>query len=178
MNKKNPVNSGIGLVALGVLFLAFQFIDFDGFLVLPALGIGFIAWAFLSRKKGLLIPGGILSGIALGVTLSESALASGLGGNVDDGLFLLGFAAGWFAIAALNLLFFGETQLWPLIPGGLLALIGVGVMTDGVILDMLTHAGRLWPIILIVIGLSIAWKQYQSNADADFVYEKSPEDLI
>lgn len=178
MNKKNPVSSGIGLVALGILFLAFQFVDFEGYLVLPALGIGFIAWAILGSKKGLLIPGGILSGIALGVIMSESVLASRLGGDTDGALFMLGFSAGWFVITAFTLLFFNDYQWWPMIPGTIMGLIGVGILTDGVLLDLLGYAGRFWPVILIVIGLSIVLKQFQQEETGEFAYEKSPEDLI
>ena len=177
MKKKNPVASGIGLVILGMIFLVSQYVDFDGFLVLPALGIGFIGWSILSRNKGLMIPGGILSGIALGAILSDSVLATRLEGDADGGLFMLGFAAGWFAITILTLLFFGDFQWWPMIPGGIMALIGIGIFTDGVLLEMIGSVGRLWPIILIVIGLSIVWKQFSESEDQDIPYEKSPKDL-
>lgn len=177
MKKKNPVTSGIGLVVLGMVFLVSQFVDFDGFLVLPVLGLSFIAWSILSRKKGLMIPGGILSGIALGTILAESTLATRLEGDADGGLFMLGFAAGWFAITVLTLLFFGDFQWWPMIPGGIMALIGVGIFTDGVILELLGSAGRLWPLILIAIGLSIVWKQFYESEACDLPYEKSPQDL-
>ncbi|MFK7802724.1 MAG: hypothetical protein AB8G95_13900 [Anaerolineae bacterium] len=177
MKKKNPVVSGIGLVILGMVFLVSQYVDFDGFLVLPAMGIGFIAWSILSRNKGLMIPGGILSGIALGSILSESVLATRLEGDADGGLFMLGFAAGWFAITILTLVFFGDFQWWPMIPGGIMALIGVGIFTDGVVLDLLGQVGRLWPLILVVIGLSIVWKHFSETEDCEVVYEKSPEDL-
>ena len=177
MKKKNSVVSGFGLIVLGSVFLLSQYVDFDGYLVLPALGIGFIAWSILGRNKGLMIPGGIMSGIALGSILAESALATRLEGDAAGGLFMLGFAAGWVAITVLTLLFFGDFQWWPLIPGGIMALIGIGIFTDGVLLELLGQIGRFWPVILIAIGLSIIWKRFSEDQQLDIPYEKSPEDL-
>lgn len=177
MKKKNSAASGIGLVILGMIFLVSQYVDFDGFLVLPALGIGFIGWSILSGNKGLMIPGGILSGIALGSFLADSVMATRLEGDASGGLFMLGFAAGWFAITILTLIFFGEFQGWPLIPGGIMALIGIGIFTDGVLLQLLSNIGRFWPVILIAIGLSIVWKQFSESENGELAYEKSPDDL-
>ena len=49
----------------------------------------------------------------------------------------------------------------------------------GVILDILGQAGRLWPVILIVIGLSIVWKRFSESEseECETPYEKSPSDL-
>ncbi|MFT5196388.1 MAG: hypothetical protein ACI85U_003420 [Candidatus Promineifilaceae bacterium] len=177
MKKKNPL-AGFGLIVLGMVFLVSQYVNVDGFLVLPALGIGFIGWSILSRNKGLMIPGGIMSGIALGSILAESTLATRLEGDAGGALFMLSFAAGWFVITILTFLFFNDFQWWPLIPGGIMALIGVGILSDGVLLDVLGQVGRFWPIILIAIGLSIVWKQFAKPDQSDVDYEKSPSDLI
>ncbi|MEM8857713.1 MAG: hypothetical protein AAGD96_05300 [Chloroflexota bacterium] len=173
MNKNNAAVSGLGLIALGIVFLVSQFVDFDGRFFLSALGLGFIGWAILGRSKGLLVPGGILSGIGLGVILTESSWVAGFDGDLEGSLFMLGFAAGWLSITVLSTIFFGDVQWWPLIPGGIMALIGVGIMTDGVLLDAIGSIGQMWPLILIVIGVSTIWKQFRKDENAQF--EKQPK---
>ena len=172
MNKNKSVVPGLGLVALGIVFLAGQFIEFDGRFFLSLLGIGFIVWSLLSRTPGLLIPGGILSGIGLGIVLIESTWTSALNSDLEGAFFLLSFAAGWFSIILFSKLFFNVTHWWPAIPGGIMALIGVAVWTDGILLETIGSVGRFWPIILIVIGFSAIWKQFKSDEDS---YEKQPE---
>lgn len=170
MNKKNPIVSGIGLVIFGIVFLIFQYVDVQSFIVLPIISIGFIGWGILSRNKGLIIPGGILSGVALGSILSETAWATQLEGDASNGLFMLGFAAGWFAITILIYAFFKELQWWPLIPGSIIALVGISSFTGGQALNILGSVGKLWPLILVAIGISILWKQFAESE----AYEKTP----
>ncbi len=174
MNKNNKsVVSGIGLIALGIVFLVTQYIDFDGRFFVLLLGLGFILWSIVSRSSGLLIPGGILSGIGTGIVLTESALAANLSGDGEGSLFMLGFAAGWFLIPVLAKVFFNDYHLWPVIPGSIMALIGVAVLTDGVLLEMIGSVGQFWPVILIVIGFSAIWKQFKEDEDD---YEKQPKE--
>ncbi|MEM9775883.1 MAG: hypothetical protein AAF902_15005 [Chloroflexota bacterium] len=184
MNKNNSIVSGVGLVALGAIFMVSQFVEFNGLFFLLLLGLGFIGWSVLGRNKGLMIPGGILFGIGLGTILDETALSATLGGDAGGGLFLIGFAIGWFLITALTKLFFNDFQWWPLIPGGIMAIIGVGLITDGALLTTIGSVGRWWPLILIVIGVSIIWSQFRKDEEAalkdkdDLSYEKGPEDLV
>ncbi|MEM8859996.1 MAG: hypothetical protein AAGD96_16830 [Chloroflexota bacterium] len=183
MNRNNSVVTGIGLVALGIVFLISQFVNFNGLFFLLLLGLGFIGWGILGRTKGLLIPGGILFGIGLGTVLNETPFAARLEGDAEGALFLIGFAIGWASITVLTKLFFNDFQWWPLIPGGIMAVIGLGLLTDGALLESVGSIGRWWPLILIAIGVSIVWKQFrqddeQSKPDDDFGYEKGPEDLV
>ena len=162
MNEKNKsVVSGLGLVALGVVFLVSQYIEIDGRFFVSLLGLGFIIWSVIGRSSGLLIPGGILSGIGLGIVLTESSLANSLGGNGEGSLFMLAFAAGWFSIPVLAKLFFNDFHWWPVIPGSIMALIGIGILTDGILLNVIGSVGQFWPVILIVIGFSAIWKQFK-----------------
>lgn len=172
MNEKNKsVVSGLGLVALGIVFLVSQYIEIDGRFFVSLLGLGFIVWSVIGRSSGLLIPGGILSGIGLGIVLTESSFAASLNGDGGGALFMLAFAAGWFSIPVLAKLFFNDYQLWPVIPGGIMALIGIGILTDGILLDVIGSVGQFWPVILIVIGFSAIWKQFKED---DAGYEKQP----
>ena len=153
--------TGVALVGIGLLALAGHLLPpgAAGVLFLPALGLIFLAWAIAARTIGLLIPGGILSGIGLGVVLSEHAFAH-LDGEARGGVFLLAFAAGWGLIALLATLVDGRRHWWPLIPGGILAVIGLAVVTGGAALQILAAIGGTWPIGLIAVGLYLLlWRK-------------------
>ncbi|MFN2164310.1 MAG: hypothetical protein ACK2UN_19750, partial [Candidatus Promineifilaceae bacterium] len=73
-NRRGQWVGGLFLIGLGLLFLLNQFTDLPGlenvaiYFVL-VLGIIFLAWGVLSREAGLMVPGGILTGIGLGIAL-------------------------------------------------------------------------------------------------------------
>ena len=175
--RNKTVRSGLVLIVIGTLFLLFQFVNVGDNLILPLLGAGFITWSILGRNKGLMIPGGILSGIALGTALTESGLVTRLDGDGSGALFLLGFAAGWFIITIFTYLFFDDFIWWPMIPGGIMALIGGGILLESGTLQSLGTVGRFWPVILIGVGLYVVWNQFRKDELQDELYEKSPEDI-
>ncbi|NJN44998.1 MAG: hypothetical protein HC806_09955 [Anaerolineae bacterium] len=150
--------TGLAFIALGLLWLAQEFVEIDGFgaIVLPGLAVIFLLWGIVTRSGGLLIPGGILAGIGTGVWLMSTLPLEGSG---QAGVFLLSFAGGWGLITLLSAIFTDETQWWALIPGGIMTLIGGALMAGGVALDILSLAGRFWPVILIVIGISVLLKR-------------------
>jgi len=145
--------AGIALIAIGVLVLVAQFAGSEmlGLLFLPGLGLIFLIWGSAARSVGLLIPGGILSGIGLGVYLLGGPL-SYLEGEAEGAVFLLSFAAGWGLITLLSAVVCRETHWWPLIPGGIMALIGGALLAGELGLTALDWAGKLWPLILIGLG--------------------------
>ena len=153
--------TGIALILIGLLALGGQLLD-DwgalGLLFLPALGLIFLVWGAITREGGLLIPGGILSGIGAGVYLMQGPFAH-LGGTGEPGVFLLAFAGGWALITLLSAVFTDNTMTWPLIPGGILALIGIALLIGGAALTVLEIAGQYWPVILILIGLYVIIKR-------------------
>ena len=130
------------LIAIGVLVLVAQFGGSEtlGLLFLPALGLIFLIWGSAARSVGLLIPGGILSGIGLGVYLTGGPL-SHLEGEAEGAVFLLSFAAGWALITLLSGLICGQTHWWPLIPGGIMAFIGGALLIGGAALTALEWVG-------------------------------------
>jgi hypothetical protein len=161
---RHPTRSwlpGVILILIGVLTLAGQLIKTDWFslLFLPALGIIFLGWGIGTHKAGLLIPGGILAGIGCGAILIEGPYQD-LVDPARGGVFLLAFSAGWALITVLSAIFTQPVVLWPLIPGGFLALIGGGLLAGETGLRILEWAGKGWPIVLIAIGLYlILWRR-------------------
>jgi hypothetical protein len=146
--------AGAALIGIGALMLLGQLTKSDvvGMLFLPGLGLIFLVWGVATHKVGLLIPGGILSGIGLGATLIEGPL-HGLGDEAKGGAFLLCFALGWGLIVLLSALFTAQVHWWPLIPGSVMALVGGALLAGGVAPQILTVLGYIWPVALIIFGV-------------------------
>ena len=155
--KRNNLIGGLILVSIGLLALAGQFFEFTGAGNLPlyfmaGLGAIFLLWGILSREAGLIIPGGIISGIGWGIVLVAGNAPTGMD---EGGLFLLAFATGWVAITLLTAVFTEETHWWALIPGGIIGLTGLGVMYGGMFMNLLELLGQIWPVFLIILGVAV-----------------------
>ncbi|HTX92953.1 MAG TPA: hypothetical protein VMC09_17205 [Anaerolineales bacterium] len=138
---------GVVLILLGLGTLLQTWLDIGNYVVL-LLGLAMLAWGSYSRRTGWIIPGGVLTGIGLGILATEGPWH--FPAADQSGIFLLCFAFGWFLIALLSGLF-TCLQWWALIPGGIMALIGGSVVvTNGMI--RLEDLNVVYAIILIVIG--------------------------
>lgn len=152
-SKKGGITAGILLITIGASLLLFRIINLSELFPL-FLGLAFLVSGALTRKPGLIIPGGIIGGVGLGILamnynplIAEQDPAAG-------GLFLLGFAAGWLSIPLFTRLFTGSTEWWPLIPGGILAAIGALILSGETGLAILKVLGDYWPLFLVAAG---AW---------------------
>lgn len=149
--------AGIVLILIGLLALAPQLVPSDlvGLAFLPGLGLIFLAWGVAARNEALFIPGGILSGIGLGIILIEKVF-TGLGDEAQGGVFMLAFALGWVVIPVLGRLVTGKAHWWPFVPAGMIGLLGAALVIGG---ETLTWVGKslsyLWPLVLIGIGLYV-----------------------
>lgn len=143
---------GIILIGAGIALMLGQLFNL-GVWVLLMLGIGFTAAGIVTKHAGWFIPGGILNGIGLGVLLIESGIVSGE--PLEGSTFLLAFALGWASISLFTRLFSSKTLLWPLIPGGIMALIGSALLLGEVGLGMLGLLNYLWPLLLVAGGIII-----------------------
>lgn len=155
-NRREAAIGGTLLIAIGVLVLLAQNIQTEtlGLLFLPALGGLFLIAGIIGREGGFIIPGGILTGIGLGVIFTQNPALIATE-TAQGGVFFIGFALGWFLITVLTKLFTNETHWWALIPGAIMALIGGGLMLGGAALNVLEFAGRWWPLVLVALGLVI-----------------------
>lgn len=167
MKKRNDLAGGIVLVGLGLFFLAGRLVNLDNWalLFLPALGAIFMIWGILAREGGLMIPGGIISGIGWGSYLIAGpyAVDSGLD---EGGLFMIIFGLGFMSITLFSLIFARQTHWWALIPGGIISGIGATIMFGGVFLDALEFLGNFWPVILILIGIYVIFQASRSKTIA------------
>ena len=158
MQKKN-LAGGLILVVIGLIALVSQFVTIHlpinlGLLIVPGLGALFLVWGILTRNGGLVIPGGILSGVGWGIYAIAGPFSIWQGDN-EGGIFLIFLGLGFGLITIVTAVFTKETHWWALIPGGIIAFVGASILFGGALLNVLTFAGKLWPLILILLGISI-----------------------
>lgn len=136
--------AGLVIAGLGLFFLAGQVEPDIGRFVTLFIGLALLAVFVIRREYGFLVPGSLLTGIGIGIALEPAT-----SGDIESGVMMLSIAGGFLFIWVLGSLYrLPQSHWWPLIPGGILTLIGLVQIsrTD------VEGALRLWPIILIVIG--------------------------
>lgn len=143
MTQRNLV-PGLVLIALGAFLFFVQATGVGGEAVLVIIGAGFLIAYAVTRQYGFLVPGGIITGLGLGVIWEVSAPTAG-------GVVLIGLGLGFVSIWLLDVVMrHTPVPWWPLIPGGILATIGVLVETGQE--GLLSEMTWLWPVGLIVVG--------------------------
>lgn len=159
-----PYLLGIALVSIGVAILLDQVLK-TGWLVMlvfPISGIVLLAEGSKIRKLGLVIAGGILSGLGVG---GFFLLSSVIHASVEKriGLLLLAFAIGWSSITLLSHLALRKIEWWPMIPAGIIFSLGLCFQFSALrlidfVLYMVTGVGLIllvWGVFWRLFGLII-----------------------
>lgn len=138
------LTAGLVLIAVGVALYLFKRLEGLGEeVVLVVLGVAFLAAYFTRREYGFLVPGGILTGLG-GAAVAREAFDRG--GDVWQ----LGLGCGFVAIWVIGRLYEGRAHWWPLIPGGILILVGLP-RTAWIMRSLAEN----WPLILVVVGVGV-----------------------
>jgi hypothetical protein len=151
------------LIAVGIAGLVSQVWHFTGDVggwIVLLIGLGLLGGFVFIRQFGYLIPAGILTGLGAGIIVSQSftfPTGEGEGGAVVLGLGL-GFLSVWAISAAMHL---ERHHWWPLIPGGILSVVGGALLIGGTAIDMLDY----WGAAVVVIGLFILWRAWTERSD-------------
>ena len=150
MPQRPPV-AGIVLILLGALFLLGQWLNVGGEGVVAMIGLAFLAAYAFTRQYGFLVPGGIMTGLGIGIIYEDRLRAEGAP-------VLLGLGLGFISIYVISRVR-GRmpADWWPLIPGGVLTVIGLFLAAGQT--GLLGAVGRWWPLVLIAIGLYIIFRQ-------------------
>ncbi|MEA3406676.1 MAG: hypothetical protein U9R48_01180 [Chloroflexota bacterium] len=138
--KRSDLGWGIALVIVGAVLLL-------------ALSISFWIVYLTNREHWwTVIPGGVLLSVAVVAGLENVETSFDPGGIV-----LLGIG---LTFLLLTILPTDEEQMrWPLIPGGILLLIGIVVMAEEI--AVLQY---LWPLALILGGLFLVLQNYRRSS--------------
>ena len=142
------VLAGTGLTFLFSSLKLVDFILYIGFL----LGLAFLSWGLGERLFGLIIPGCLLSSIGPGVYLawSSQTLENPL---ARTGIMLVAFALGWVLITVCSRRVTHQFVWWPLIPGGVLAMVGWGLYIGGNPSNAAAFIGNTGSLAMILFGV-------------------------
>ena len=118
------------------------------------IGIALLGSGLHWKLFGLIIPGCLLIGISPGLYFAwgNSNVESGL---VNTGIFLVCFALGWGLITVFSKVQTQNFLWWPLIPGGILAMVGWGLYIGGSPANAVGFIGNTGSIGLIIFGIYI-----------------------
>ncbi len=151
--------AGALLVVIGVALLLINLTGVGGVAIVLLGGLAFLATYLATRTYGFLVPGGILTGFGGALVAQDLGLAADIG--------LIGLGVGFLLILLVQSLSGAALEAgwwWPVIPGGILVLLGVIDKLEG------SAAGLVLPAMLIILGLSFllsaAWRGVPSP-DAD-----------
>ena len=144
---------GLTILGGGVAFLAEIASPLDFFCYpLLGLGISLLAWGYFEKLLGLIIPGSLIIGIAAGIYFAWSKVTSP-SGLAETGIMLVWFALGWVLITLFTRAAMAKFVWWPLIPGGLLAMVGWGLYVGGNPDNALNFIGNTGSVSLILFGV-------------------------
>ena len=141
--QKRQLATGLMLIGVGLaLYFLLRAQDHVGPLaVIFLLGAAFVAAYLYFKETGYLIPGCILLGFSSGYMWGETKLSFG---NTT----LIGIGAGFIGIYVIRLIYEKRSAWWPLIPGTILVLLGIG-FTEDIVKWLFDN----WPLILVLIGI-------------------------
>lgn len=116
------------------------------------LGFAFLLSGEYLKLLGLVIPGSLISSLGLGVHFAfANSSSSSLISNV--GVLLVWFAVGWGAIPLLSRKWSSSLIWWPLIPAGVIGVVGLGLLIGGDPDNAAFFIGNTSAVFFIVSGL-------------------------
>jgi hypothetical protein len=144
---------GMVLLSLGVLILLGGFAPgladvVGGAIFLGGISVAFWLVFFLTPQNWwAIIPAGVLMTLAAVTVIPDTASIE------TGGIFFLGLALTFLALALIPVE--GKRMTWPLIPGGILFVMGIMLLLTQT--DLINF---IWPVALILIGLFLVLRPY------------------
>lgn len=117
-------------------------------------GISMLVWGIGQRVLGLIISGSIVTSLALGFNQAwmQPVNPTGLAGVA---VLMMWFALGWGMIVIFSRLVFSRFVWWPLIPGGIMAVMGWGLYSGANPNAALNFIGNTGSVAILIFGLYI-----------------------
>lgn len=155
-DKHKRRHTGLILILIGAaLFVLNNFEGPTDTIIFFLVGGLFLVGYLLRRAFGLLIPACILLGLGIGSVFEESALPI-------SSFTSIGLGIGFVAITVIDFLYRRRAHWWPMIPGLILIVVGVG--SD--YMDLGEVLSRGWPLILVLIGIFM-WMGMTGKSNED-----------
>lgn len=148
------------LAALTIIFLSgrFSLLVFI-FYISGAVGLVFLLWGSFSGRMAFIIPGALLIATGAGVFYGWSNPETP-GGLQKTGIMLVWFALGWGLITVFSRFMHKRFIWWPLIPGGILLMVGSGLYIGGNPENALGFLGNTGSIGLILVGAYLIFLKF------------------
>lgn len=154
---RDRLAAAVILIIVGLAGLAGQVFDVKadmGGLIVALIGIGFLVAFTFTRHYGYLVPGGIMTGLGAGIAVSETLT---LDGDQTGGAVTLGLGLGFLSIWVIGLLVHVDRHhWWPIVPGGILGVVGVALLIGGQAVDLLEY----WGVAVVALGLFVLWRAW------------------
>lgn len=141
----------LGSTAYTLLYTEMRIFDFILNISL-AMGLTFVIWGWKRKLLGIVIPGSLITTMGPGVYFAW-VHATNPQGLVETGIMLVWFALGWVLITVFSRIIQKKFVWWPLIPGGVLAMVGWGLYIGGNPGNALGFVGNTGSIGLIIFGV-------------------------
>jgi hypothetical protein len=147
------------LILFGVLFLIATFAPLGGGVFLLGIGLAFGVARFATNRYAFAVPAGLLLGLGCYVSLRDA-------GNVltyEPSAILIFLGIGFLAIYPMG---WSPRQYWPLIPGALLATLGLVQVDAAQLAPLAVYSGAtyVWPMALILLGVLVLARKVLSRA--------------
>ena len=138
-------------VGLCFVFSHLTFLDFVLYIV-SGVGLTLLIWGLYSRLFGLIIAGSLLVAIGPGIYMAWGTELA-VNGLTRTGMMLVIFSLGWALMVLFARKIFSKFIWWPLIPGGVLAMVGWGLYIGGDPGNAGSFIANTGSISLIIFGL-------------------------
>lgn len=133
------------------LFTNLQLVDFVLHLCV-GLGLALVIWGLAERLLGLIIPGSLLLAAGPGIFAAWGKIGTP-NGLLQTGVMLVCFAFGWGLITVFSKVITRRFTWWPLIPGGIFAVVGWGLYIGGDPGSAASFIGNTGSVGLVMVGL-------------------------
>ena len=147
------------LLTAGVLVLAGRAVPVVGDCLALVLGIELLVWAGVTREDGLLVAGGVTSGLGLGVLLAAWPLRNA-DPNVIGGAFVVSVASGFLLVAVLGH-WWQRRQTWAWLTAAVAGVVGGALMAGAEVLGQLIEWGGA--AALLVAGAVVGYRWLRSS---------------
>jgi hypothetical protein len=143
-----------GTISSGGLCLFFTQLRIFDFVLFLGLGIGMslLVWGIFDHLLGLIIPGCIVSTVGLGVFVAWQG-SDEVNGLAQTGIMLVWFAIGWGLITLFSRALSQKFIWWPLIPGGVMAMVGWGLYIGGNPDNAVSFISNTGSVAIIIFGI-------------------------
>lgn len=121
------------------------------FFIVTGFGLVLLFTGIFTRLFGLILAGALMVSIGPGIYFGWNADA-GPNALAQTGIMLVWFSLGWGTVTVIYRALFHKFIWWPLIPGGILAMVGWGLYIGGNPGNALSFIGNTGSIGLIVFG--------------------------